>query len=153
MMIEPSLLDKRHRCERRYRRTWRSRYFWCGGRRHSPRRAAERGRCYTDVYGPGVMASVVMLMSGCVLDALLTLYLLDHGAVEANPLMAAALTLGTEEFVLLKVALTSACLLLLAIHHRFLLFRRLRVQHIMACLAAGYAALLLYELGLIQLIS
>lgn len=91
-------------------------------------------------------------MIGCALDALLTLYLLDNGAVEANPLMAAALTLGAREFVLLKLALTGIALLLLAIHHRCRLYRALQVHHAMAGLAIGYVALLLYELGLIQLV-
>lgn len=151
-MFESSLVDNRCRRERRQCRIWHSRYFWYGGRRRGSRRADERGRCYTDVYGPSVMATTVLLMSGCALDALLTLYLLDKGAVEVNPLMGAALTLGVEKFVLLKVALTGAGLLLLVVHHRFLLFRWLWVRHIMVCLALGYAALLLYELGLIQLL-
>lgn len=96
---------------------------------------------------------MVMIMGGCVLDALLTLYLLDNGAIEANPLMAAALLLGVRPFVLLKVALTGSCLLLLAMHHRFILYRWLRVQQVLICLAIGYAVLLFYELGLIQLIT
>ncbi|HET8701189.1 MAG TPA: DUF5658 family protein [Nitrococcus sp.] len=142
------------RCrERRSRRVWQSRYFWCGGRRRCPRRAGERDHGYTDVYGSGVMASVAVVMGGCVLDALLTLYLLDNGATEANPFMATVLTLGMGEFILIKVAATSIALLLLAIHHGFLLYRRLRVRHIMVGLAAGYVALLLYQLELVHLVS
>ena len=150
-MVEASLANERRRGERRHRRMWGSRHFWLGGRRRESRRAAEPG-CYTDVYGPGVAVSVVMVMGGCALDALLTLYLLDNGAVEANPLMAAALTFGVGKFILLKMMVTGISLLLLAIHHRFLLYRWLRVHDAIVCLAAGYAALLLYELGLVQLL-
>lgn len=153
-MFNVSLPIERRGRERRRRRMWGSRHFWLGGRRQGPRRAGDHDRgCYTDVYDSGVAANVVMIMGGCVLDALLTLYLLGNGAVEANPVMAAALLLGVRPFVLLKVALTGICLLLLATHHRFVLYRWLRVQQVLICLAIGYAALLLYELGLIQLIT
>lgn len=151
-MIEASLANERRQGERRHRRMWSSHHFWLGGRRRELRRVAELG-CYTDVYGPGVAVSVIMVMSGCALDALLTLCLLNSGAVEANPLMAATLTFGVRKFVLFKMAVTGISLLLLAIHHRFLLYRWLRVRDALVCLAAGYAALLLYELGLMQLLS
>ena len=149
-MIESSPANERRCSERRYRRSWGSRHFWLGGRRCGPRRADDYGYGYTDVYGTGVAVTVVMVMSGCVLDALLTLYLLDKGAVEVNPLMALALFFGVRQFVLLKVVLTGLCLLLLTVHHRFLLYRRLRVQQLLACLALTYATLLLYELALMR---
>ncbi|EAR23151.1 DUF5658 family protein [Nitrococcus mobilis] len=153
-MFDVSLPTERRDGERRRRPIWGSRHFWLGGRRQGPRRAGGHDRsCYTDVYDSGVAVNVVMIMGGCVLDALLTLYLLDNGAIEANPLMAAALLLGVRPFVLLKVALTGSCLLLLAMHHRFILYRWLRVQQVLICLAIGYAVLLFYELGLIQLIT
>ena len=146
-MIKASPQNERRGSERRYRRSWGSRYFWLGGRRSGPRRADDYGG-YTDVYGPGVAANVVIVMTGCVMDALLTLYLLDKGAVEVNPLMALALLFGVRQFVLLKVVLTGLCLLLLTVHHRFLLYRWLRVHQLLACLALIYLTLLLYELGL-----
>ncbi|MDN5871288.1 MAG: DUF5658 family protein [Nitrococcus sp.] len=150
-MSGASLTNARRGVERRERPLWGSRHFWLGGRRYGPRRADDNLRRYTDVYGPGVTTYVVIIMSACALDALLTLYLLDNGAVEANPLMAGALTLGVGEFVRLKLVITGIGLLLLAIHHRFVLWRWLRVYQAMTCLAAGYVVLLIYELGLSQL--
>lgn len=152
-MVDTCPPNERRGGERRYRRSWESRHFWLGGRRSGPRRADDYGCCYTDVYGPGVAANVIMVMSGCVADALLTLHLLDKGAVEVNPLMAAALLFGVRQFVLLKVVLTGLCLLLLTVHHRFLLYRWLRVHQLLACLALTYVTLLLYELGLMRWVS
>lgn len=149
-MITTSPKNERRDSDRRHRRSWGSRHFWLGGRRFGPRRADESGGWYTDVYGPGVAANVVIVMTGCVMDALLTLSLLEKGAVEVNPLMALALLFGVRQFVLLKVVLTGLCLLLLTVHHRFLLYRRLRVHQLLACLAFAYLTLLLYELGLMR---
>lgn len=152
MSVEDPFARERRQHDRRRRPTWASRYFWFGGRRRGARRASDRDGGYTDVYGAGVTTIVILVTSACALDALLTSYLLNHGAVEANPVMAAMLAVGIVEFVVVKLALTGACLILLAIHHRYRIYRMFRVHHVMAVLATGYVVLLVYELGLIQLI-
>lgn len=152
MSVNDPIARERRRHDRRRRPTWASRYFWFGGRRRGARRVTDRRDCYTDVYGAGITAIVILVISTCALDALLTSYLLNHGAVEANPVMAAVLSVGIVEFVVVKLALTGTCLMLLAIHHRLRIYRTFRVRHVMAALAAGYVVLIVYELGLIQVI-
>jgi hypothetical protein len=47
----------------------------------------------------------ILLLS--IVDALLTLFLIDHGAVEINPLMAFYLNVGPLAFIVVKYTLTS----------------------------------------------
>lgn len=54
---------------------------------------------------------VILLLS--VVDALLTLFLIDHGAVEINPLMAFYLNVGPLAFIVVKYTLTSLSVFLL----------------------------------------
>lgn len=152
-MSATTVPGERRRQQRRSHRPWRSHYFWFGGRRQCMRRTEDHAHCYTDVYSTGVVATVVLVMCGCALDALLTLYLLNTGAREINPLMAAFIAAGVKEFVFVKTALTGVCLLLLVIHQHYPLGGWLRVRHLTAVLAVGYAAVLLYQLGLIELIA
>src|ERR1700761_2268169 len=56
-------------------------------RRHGPRRGADGSIAVTDWHGSPLLAAGVLILVLCVVDALLTLALLGHGAYEANPLM------------------------------------------------------------------
>jgi presenilin-like A22 family membrane protease len=48
------------------------------------------------------------------------------------------------------LALTGAALILLVIHHRFRIFRRLRVDHVLHAVLLTYLLLASYELMLVQ---
>ena len=50
--------------------------------------------------------TIVGILFLCVIDALLTLFLLNHGAHEANPIMAFLLSLGSYAFFVPKFVLT-----------------------------------------------
>ena len=70
------------------------RALWRGNfarRRLAPRRSTERHAVVTDWFHPQWLAVGILHPAAlCVLDALLTLTLISHGATEINPFMDAA---------------------------------------------------------------
>ena len=82
-----------------------SRYLFLG-RRKGGRRGGETERIYVDRPGVSVIAACGLVTALSILDAFLTLDVLAKGGEEANPLMLAALSLGTGAFVILKTCVT-----------------------------------------------
>src|SRR5690606_17280324 len=93
-------------------------------------------------------ALVVLLLS--IADAFMTLTLLRHGAQEANPLMAPLLLGGGPAFAYWKVGLTAFGVVVLTALARLRLFGVVPVGGILYVVAAGYVALLVYELRLLD---
>lgn len=77
------------------------------GSRRSIRRQDDQGRIFfVDQYSPVLFVTIVGILFLSVIDALLTLFLLNHGASEANPLMAYLLNIGPYAFFIPKYAMT-----------------------------------------------
>ena len=77
------------------------------GARRSIRRQEDQGRIFfVDQYSPLLFVAIVGIFFLCAIDALLTLYLLNHGAYETNPLMAYMLDHGPYAFFVFKYGLT-----------------------------------------------
>ena len=93
------------------------------------------------------VAMLVMLMS--VGDAILTLRLMELGAVEANPLMAMMLDGGTPGFAFLKVALTASGVVVLTVMARLHAFGRVPVSAILYLILGLYGSLIAYEFWLL----
>ena len=95
---------------------WLSR-FWLRGRRRGGRRAEDR-QLYVDRY----QWSDVLLVTGvvvlCAADTVLTLKVLERGAVEANPLMNFLIQQGTGLFGAVKLGFTLLGMLFLLTHIR-----------------------------------
>ena len=53
-----------------------------------------------------LFVTIVAIMFLCVLDALLTLYLMTYGASEINPFMAYLLNIGPSAFIIPKFSIT-----------------------------------------------
>jgi hypothetical protein len=90
------------------------------------------------------LALAVLLLS-CT-DALFTLNLLNLGATEANIVMALALEVGIDQFVQIKIILTSLSVVVLVVTARRIFFRSYRVEHALQLLAAAYLMVISYEL-------
>ena len=56
-------------------------------------------------FRPVLFLTIVAILFLCVIDAILTLYLFNHGAYETNPLMAYLLTIGPYAFLIAKYLL------------------------------------------------
>jgi hypothetical protein len=119
-------------------------------RRRASRRAADDHRPIVDWHGPGLLASTVLVLVLCVVDAFLTLWLMTEDvATEANPLMAPLVVGDARSFALIKLALTGAGVVMLVALSRFRVFRFIRVGTLVHTLLLAYLALVSYEFVLV----
>lgn len=89
------------------------RYLWSGGRRRGLRRREDRRRlALLDAYSPRLFAVILAVLVLSLLDAVLTLYLVAHGAYEMNPVMAHFLERGPRAFIAVKYLLTCLALVI-----------------------------------------
>jgi len=89
------------------------RYMWGRGRRLNLRRRSDRRRpAVLDRYTEGMFAGIIGVLALSILDAALTLLLIDNGAVELNPVMAYFLSRGQVAFIGAKYLFTSTSVIL-----------------------------------------
>lgn len=82
--------------------------IWTQRRRRQLRRKDDRKRIVLfDHYSRSVVIIVVAILFLSVLDAFLTLFLIDHGAIELNPVMAYFLDINASVFLIVKYTLTA----------------------------------------------
>ncbi len=144
-------LEQRRVLDRR-KTTWRTFiYGMVYHRRREQRRAGDTG-VYVDWYEPALLASCVTIAMLCVMDAFLTLQLLQHGASEINPIMDVLIKIDPVLFVQVKLALTFTGLLSLVLHKNFRLFGAIPVVWIVHGFMLGYATLFSYQIYLIGLV-
>jgi Domain of unknown function (DUF5658) len=143
--------ERRNRAERRNRRVW---SVWYGSfkprRRSHPRRASDMDFHSFDWYSARLLVVSIGISLLSMADAFLTLTLLDSGADEINPIMAALLDRGTTEFTIFKMATTGVCVLALVVMSRYRFMRLIRVEIVMYFVLASYVSLIAYELWLLH---
>ncbi len=122
--------------------------YWLRGNRMSVRRESEVGAgYYVDRPGRTALSAVGLLAVLVLLDGMLTLYLIERGAFEANPVMAFVLSLGVPVFLGVKYGATVVALGVLLIHKNFkVVHPRLRVKWIIVGLIGVYGLLVAYEM-------
>jgi hypothetical protein len=151
MVPDSSRPERRARQQRRRRHWW---ALWYGSfypRRRAPaRRRGERHFHAVDWYSARLLAVAVGIAVLSVTDAFLTLQLLEAGADEINPVMAAMLYRGVQAFIISKIGLTcvSTIALVWCSSHRFM--RLVRVEVVMHLVLAAYVALIGYEVWLLR---
>jgi hypothetical protein len=120
-------------------------YGFFRSRRHATRRDGEADPVFTDWHHPWLffLATGIMLMSS--LDAFLTLQLLDRGAYEANPVMAAVMGHSTQSFTASKMLLTGFGTLALVFLAKSMFFNRVRTGLFLTVFFSCYAVLICYE--------
>lgn len=134
-------VERRSRPDRRGRPTpWLSRY-WLRGRRRRGRRAEDARHPYVDRYAWTDVLLVAAIIVLCLADTLLTLEVLEYGAIEANPLMDLLIRQGTGTFGAIKLGVTVLGMLFLLTHIRV---RRVRAATL--GVLALYSALMLWHL-------
>ncbi len=89
------------------------------------------------------MATGIMLLS-CI-DAFLTLQLLDRGAIEVNPVMAAVIGISTSTFTVTKMLLTSVAILALVFLSRVMFMKRIPTGLFLTFFFSCYVVLVCYE--------
>ena len=81
---------------------------------------------YFDQYGSGIFVAIVAILFLSIIDALLTLFLIDCGASEINPIMAYFLNFGPFTFVSVKYFLTCYSVVVLLIFNNVFL-RKIKI--------------------------
>lgn len=120
-------------------------------RRRDKRRDAETEPLFTDWHHPWLffLATGIMLMSA--MDAFMTLQLLDRGAIEINPIMAAVIGKSTLTFAVTKMLLTGFCVLALVYLAKARFLNRVRTGLVLTIFFGLYAILICYEF--VQLVT
>jgi hypothetical protein len=120
-------------------------------RRRGPRRAGERGVTAVDWHHPQWLAVAMLIVLCSCVDAFLTLALVGHDvAEEGNPIMAPLVGGSGIAFALVKIGLTAGGVLLLTQLARLRAFGRIPVGVFLYGVLALYAALIFYEVGLLN---
>ncbi len=140
-----SFADTRVLPDRR-RFTWRTVVFgYLRSRRRRYRRDSERDAVFIDWHHPWLFFLAVGIMLLSTLDAFLTLRLLERGAIEVNPIMAAMLGHGDFAFAASKMALTGLGILALVFLSRLRVFNLLRTGALLTLFFSFYACLACYQ--------
>ena len=145
MELSEAIVDKRISCDRR-KFTWRTVFFgFMRSRRHGLRREADAEIVFLDRHHPWLFFLAVGTMIMSVLDAFMTLQLLERGMYEANPFMAAMLGQGTDVFAVSKMAMTGTGILILVFLAKARFLNRFRTGLVLTVFFSLYACLVCYQ--------
>jgi len=117
-------------------------------------RRGERGSLgFVDWHAPQWFAAALLVLLLSLIDTFLTLVLLDHGAIEINPLMQVFVNDDGRQFALVKLALTAWGVAVLVVLARVPVFRRYIAGPVLVATALLYVSLVGYELWLIYSVA
>jgi hypothetical protein len=149
--VEPiGFVERRSGIDRRESRMGGIRRPFFSGRRRNLRRAEDRRKLtLLDHYCPKMFAIVVVILLLSLTDAVLTLVLISHGAVELNPVMAYLLSKGDTTFLVVKYLLTAISVTIVAlINYVFIRVFRTHVRNLLIYFAGCFALVVAWELFL-----
>ena len=143
--------ERRSRKDRRKTARPVIRSLYRGGKREIIRRREERNIIFwADRYSQTLFGAILLILFFSVLDGLLTLFLIDHGATELNPVMAYYLDVGPYAFFSVKYLLTSvAVVILLLCQNAFLRTIRIHTRSLFYVIVAAFMSVVAWELYLI----
>jgi hypothetical protein len=126
--------------------TWRTVVFgFVRSRRRDARRASESEPLFSDYHHPWLFFLAICIMLMSCLDAFFTLQLLERGATEVNPVMAALIGKSTSTFAATKMLVTGLGVLALVFLARAMFMKRIRTGLFLTFFFSGYAVLVCYE--------
>jgi hypothetical protein len=97
------------------------------GRRKGIRRQDDKYKnFYFDQYSSAIFVAIILILFLSIIDALLTLFLIDYGAIEINPIMAYFLKFGPFTFMSVKYFLTCYAVIVLLIFNNVFL-RKIKI--------------------------
>jgi hypothetical protein len=153
-MTDPNIIDLDNRSgkDRRTKSGFNIRSFLFGGKRETIRRQEDKRRIfYVDHYSSGLFFIIVSILFLCVIDALLTLSLLNHGAYETNPVMAFFLKFGPYIFFISKYLLTIVPVIcLLMFRNTVVRVIKISARSVLYVIVVFYLAVVVWELYLIS---
>jgi hypothetical protein len=148
-------LERRSGKDRRKRQFSTLKKLFSKGLRQSMRRAEDRNCIIVfDRYKKSLAVAILAVLSLSLLDALLTLILISHGAKELNPVMEYYLNCGTDEFVFVKFGLTVFPMLMILFAKDALITRyRINISILFHVFAAFFVLVIVWEFYLLSIVS
>jgi hypothetical protein len=131
------------------------RFLVAGGRRRAVRRSKDMHHIVIlDRYSPKLLVFVVAILSLSLLDGLLTLYLIEQGSTEINPVMDYFLKKGPFIFAAAKYVLTSMAVVIFVIVANSVLPRsNFHAQKLFPYALFAFGSVIAWELMLVFLIA
>jgi len=149
-MTDQKIIDLSNRSgqDRRTKSGFNIRSLLFGGKREKIRRQEDTRRIfYVDRYSPGLFFTIVSILFLCVIDALLTLFLVDHGAYEINPVTAYFLKFGPYPFFIFKYLLIIIPIICLLMFRNIVLrIVKIKTRSVLYLMAIFYLAVVVMEL-------
>ncbi len=144
-------IDRRSGTDRRRRRLLSLKAAFAYRRRRELRRAEDRRRIVLlDQYSASILVLIALILVLSVADALLTLFLLDHGAVELNPVMAYFIQISPLVFMVAKYLITTLSLIIiLTLNYAGIQRLSFHAHHLFKCFAGCFVAVIVWEIFLI----
>jgi hypothetical protein len=143
--------DRRERHDRRHRVWWSAVYGSFNPRRRQPSRRLLDERYHSlDWHDAHLLAVAIGILLLSAADALMTIRLLDIGADEVNPIMAAVVYRSAAVFAIVKMTLTGLGVMVMVMLARYRFMRMIRVDVVMYAVLAAYSALLTYEFWMLR---
>ena len=143
--------EKRSGKDRRTHRFPKLKYLIFAGKRAGVRREEDwDGAFYFDRYSSNIFAAIVLILLLSVLDALLTLYLIDRGSTELNPVMSHFLKYGPFVFMGAKYFLTCMGVVILLLFRNALRKRSVsHARHLFNYIIGAFTTVIVWEICLI----
>ncbi len=143
---EGSISAERRADSERRAFSWRTVFFgFTRSRRHVPRRDDD-DVIFLDWHHPWLFFLAVGIMLLSCADAFLTLTLMQHGMIEANPFMASMLNQSGAAFAVSKVVMTGTSILILVFLAKSRFMNRFRTGLFLTFFFSIYCCLVCYEI-------
>ena len=92
------------------------------------------------------MVSVIIVLLLSIGDAMMTLFLIDHGAIELNPVMAFFLSFGAVPFFTAKYLFTSMSVVtIVVLNYVFIRHLRIVTRDLLHYFALGFTLVIVWE--------
>jgi hypothetical protein len=138
-------IEKRHRPDQRSVPTRPLSRHSLRGYRRKARRQEEDRNYYVDRYEPRYLILISLILVLCILDAYLTLKIIDLGGRELNRFMLVFINRTPVAALVFKYLVTAVSIVFILIHKNFLVFGRLRVSSLIYIFFCVYLTLIAYE--------
>lgn len=144
--------EKRSKNDRRTRTGISIRMLVGAGKRESMRRQDDRQKVILfDWYSPKLFVTILIVLILSIVDGFLTLFLLEHGAYEVNPIMAYLIDVSPSAFVAVKYSLTCmAALIVLILSNVLTRITRFSAHTLLYFFAGVFMVVVVWELYLIS---
>jgi hypothetical protein len=143
--------ERRARTDRRDRVLWSVWYGSFNPRRRTPPRRLDEPRFHSlDWHSSHLLAVAIGIVLLSVTDAFLTVALLQGGADEVNPVMAALIYRSVAMFAALKMGMTCLGVVLMVFLARYRFMRLLRVEWVLYAVLGAYLTLIGYEVWMLK---